>query len=267
MKNQEQKYNKLRRQKINLMLNEEERRLITEKAIEYGFGDCLAEYIRAAAIYENIYIEDIEGKTEICDIVSSFIEMLKKILTEQKKVIKNVLLSKEDVDLISNQNQKIIEMIESLSRLVVSILSVNTEKKIQQRKNALEKYRIDGAFLKKIISEDKNVLVVRPSNLHVPNKEVNFFVYLTKYNYTFDLANMDVNEFVILVNHFRTIAMQKKLLIAFVKDGKSLQVGIAVDFTDYAKAEEYAIDIEDEKVIVLLDKNQEIVGDHYSNDK
>ena len=62
MNNQNERYSKLRRQKINVMLNEEERRIITEKAIKYGYGDCLAEYIRAACIYENIYIEDIEGK-------------------------------------------------------------------------------------------------------------------------------------------------------------------------------------------------------------
>ena len=56
MNSTEERYSKLRRQKINVMLNEEERRIITEKAIKYGFGDCLAEYIRAACIYENIYI-------------------------------------------------------------------------------------------------------------------------------------------------------------------------------------------------------------------
>ena len=57
MNSTEERYSKLRRQKINVMLNEEERKIITEKAIKYGFGDCLAEYIRAACIYENIYID------------------------------------------------------------------------------------------------------------------------------------------------------------------------------------------------------------------
>ena len=73
MNSTEERYSKLRRQKINVMLNEEERKIITEKAIKYGFGDCLAEYIRAACIYENIYIEDVQGKQELCEIVSRFI--------------------------------------------------------------------------------------------------------------------------------------------------------------------------------------------------
>ena len=91
MNDQDERYSKLRRQKINVMLNEEERKIITEKAIKYGFGDCLAEYIRAACIYENIYVEDIEGKNEICQYVSDYIQLLREILYEQKKVLKNVL--------------------------------------------------------------------------------------------------------------------------------------------------------------------------------
>ena len=118
MSNQDEKYSKLRRQKINVMLNEEERRIITEKAIRYGYGDCLAEYIRAACIYENIYVEDIEGKNEICNYISDFIKTLREILYEQKSILKNVLLSPEAIEKISNQNVQILEMIDILSRLI-----------------------------------------------------------------------------------------------------------------------------------------------------
>ena len=133
MNSTEERYSKLRRQKINVMLNEEERRIITEKAIKYGFGDCLAEYIRAACIYENIYIEDVAGKQELCEIISKFIETLREILKEQKKLLNNYMIDKEDIEVISNQNIIIIKMISKLSNLVISILSVNTEKRIQQR--------------------------------------------------------------------------------------------------------------------------------------
>jgi len=75
---------KLRREKINVMLNEEERRIITEKAIKYGFGDCLAEYIRAACIYENIYVEELNGKFEVCEKVSEFLTKIREIIKEQK---------------------------------------------------------------------------------------------------------------------------------------------------------------------------------------
>ncbi|MBQ2873581.1 MAG: hypothetical protein IJE89_06265, partial [Bacilli bacterium] len=140
MNSTEERYSKLRRQKINVMLNEEERRIITEKAIKYGFGYCLAEYIRAACIYENIYIEDVAGKQELCEIISKFIETLREILKEQKKILNNYMIDKEDIEVISNQNIIIIKMISKLSNLVIYILSVNTEKRIQQRLGMIEKY-------------------------------------------------------------------------------------------------------------------------------
>ena len=117
MDNQEQRYNKLRRQKINLMLNEEERKTITEKAIKYGYGDCLAEYIRAAAIYENIYVEDVEGKKQVCEKVSEYIEVLREILKEQKAILKSVVLNKSDIEIISQQNLQIIKMITSIPKI------------------------------------------------------------------------------------------------------------------------------------------------------
>ena len=154
MNSTEERYSKLRRQKINVMLNEEERKIITEKAIKYGFGDCLAEYIRAACIYENIYIEDVQGKQELCEIVSKFIETLREILKEQKKILNNYMLDKKDIDVISNQNNIIIKMINKLSNLVISILSVNTEKRLQQRLGMIEKYKVDENFYKKIMNNE-----------------------------------------------------------------------------------------------------------------
>lgn len=247
--------NKLRRQKINIMLNEDERRIITEKAIQYGFGDCLAEYVRAAAIYENIYIEDIEGKNEVCDAVSKFIEMLREILKEQQKILKNKLLSPNDINLIYKQNNIIIEKINSLSRLLVSLLSVNTEEKIQRRKNVLEKYKFNAKFLEKIIKKERGILIVRPSNLHKPNQKIGFIVFLTNYNYTFDLSNIDCEQLFNLVNHFRDVAMQKRLLISFVKENNYLRVGIVMDFDDFELAKEYVLATDADAVITLLDEH------------
>lgn len=266
MKNQEQRYNKLRRQKINLMLNEEERKLITEKAIQYGFGDCLAEYIRAAAIYENIYIEDLEGKSEICDIVSSFIDMLKQILNEQKKLLKNVLLSKDDIATISNQNKTIIEKIDLLSKLVVANLSVNAEKKIQQREDAIKRHKVDGIFFNRIIKKDPNILVVRPSNLHLPNQKTTYIVYLKKYINEFDLSSIDMQEFVFLVNNLRDMAMRKNLLLCFNRENNYLKVGIVMDFEDYESAENFMIESK-ENDFVMLDKDRKSVGEVNANYK
>ena len=243
MNSTEERYSKLRRQKINVMLNEEERRIITEKAIKYGFGDCLAEYIRAACIYENIYIEDVAGKQELCEIISKFIETLREILKEQKKILNNYMLDKSDVEVISNQNIIIIKMISKLSNLVVSILSVNTEKKIQQRLGMIEKYKIDENFYKKIMNNNYQHFIVRPSNLNRPNQKPVYIVYLNNHTYTYSLDDINQEDLIQKINNCRDIAMQKDLLISFYREGSILNFGIIMEFQDKTAAKEFASEI------------------------
>ena len=239
----EERYSKLRRQKINVMLNEEERRIITEKAIKYGFGDCLAEYIRAACIYENIYIEDVAGKQELCEIISKFIETLREILKEQKKLLNNYMIDKEDIEVISNQNIIIIKMISKLSNLVISILSVNTEKRIQQRLGMIEKYKIDENFYKKIMNNNYQHFIVRPSNLNRPNQKPVYIVYLNNHTYTYSLDDINQEDLIQKINNCRDVAMQKDLLISFYREDSILNFGIIMEFQDKTAAKEFASEI------------------------
>lgn len=257
MTSKEERYSKLRRQKINVMLNEEERRIITEKAIKYGFGDCLAEYIRAACIYENIYIEDVEGKQELCEIISKFIETLREILKEQKKILNNYMLDKSDVEVISNQNIIIIKMISKLSNLVVSILSVNTEKKIQQRLGMIGKYKIDENFYKKIMNNNYQHFIVRPSNLNRPNQKPVYIVYLNNHTYTYSLDDINQEDLIQKINNCRDIAMQKDLLISFYREGSILNFGIIMEFQDKTAAKEFASEINSQFF--------SLEGDNYTN--
>ncbi|MBQ7031612.1 MAG: hypothetical protein IJN13_04500 [Bacilli bacterium] len=243
MNSTEERYSKLRRQKINVMLNEEERRIITEKAIKYGFGDCLAEYIRAACIYENIYIEDVAGKQELCEIISKFIETLREILKEQKKILNNYMIDKEDIEVISNQNIIIIKMISKLSNLVISILSVNTEKRIQQRLGMIEKYKIDENFYKKIMNNNYQHFIVRPSNLNRPNQKPVYIVYLNNHTYTYSLDDINQENLIQKINNCRDVAMQKDLLISFYREDSILNFGIIMEFQDKTAAKEFASEI------------------------
>ena len=243
MNSTEERYSKLRRQKINVMLNEEERRIITEKAIKYGFGDCLAEYIRAACIYENIYIEDVAGKQELCEIISKFIETLREILKEQKKLLNNYMIGKEDIEVISNQNIIIIKMISKLSNLVISILSVNTEKRIQQRLGMIEKYKIDENFYKKIMNNNYQHFIVRPSNLNRPNQKPVYIVYLNNHTYTYSLDDISQEDLIQKINNCRDVAMQKDLLISFYREDSILNFGIIMEFQDKTAAKEFASEI------------------------
>lgn len=253
-----------RRQKINVMLNEDERRIITEKAIKYGFGDCLAEYIRAACIYENIYIEDIKGKTEICEIVSQYIEILREILKEQKVILKNVILSSNDIKVISEQNNEIMGMIESLSNLIISILSVNSEQKIQKRLNIIEKYPFDAKFISKITKDKNQVTVVRPSNLQAPNKKIPYIVFLPEY-IELNFSDVENNNFINKVTEIRNQAMKKKMLLGFKKEDNMICIGIIMDFDIFDAAEKFANDIKADNVFCLMEKNKLIGDTHSSN--
>ena len=93
------------------------------------------------------------------------------------------MLDKKDIDVISNQNNIIIKMINKLSNLVISILSVNTEKRIQQRLGMIEKYKMDENFYKKIMNNNYQHFIVRPSNLNRPNQKPMYIVYLNNNTY------------------------------------------------------------------------------------
>lgn len=265
MNNPDQRYSKLRRQKINVMLNEDERKIITEKAIKYGYGDCLAEYIRAACIYENIYIEDVKGKEKICNAVSEYIEVLRELLNEQRNLFRNISLTKEDIIKIRNQNDKIIEQIDKLSRLIVSSLSVNAEKKVQQRIDMIEKHKSE-LLLKKVTNKQHHKFtVLRASNLKRPNNLVAFVVFLPEYNRVFNLKNMDIDKFTELVDYYREVAMKKKLYIAFCNLGYDLRCGVVMNFADMDTARKYLEEVQADCVYGLLKPEGGLVGDHHSS--
>ncbi len=122
-----------RRKKINIMLNDEERRIITEKAIEYGFGPHLVAYVRSACIYESLYKEDIEGKNEITKIMSDYISVVNRIQYEQEKLIKKIMLSEGDIQMIKDNNTLLHNEIRKLIKTIQNTLTVKRVKEAKQK--------------------------------------------------------------------------------------------------------------------------------------
>lgn len=122
-----------RRKKINIMLNDEERIIITEKAIEYGFGTHIAAYVRSACIYETVYKENIEGRTEILAKISEFISTINRIKYEQGQLIKNVMFSKGDIKMIEDNNNILHNEIKDLIKTVENTLKVTHIKEVKQK--------------------------------------------------------------------------------------------------------------------------------------
>ena len=122
-----------RRKKINIMLNDEERRIITEKAIEYGFGQHLAAYVRSACIYETLYKENIEGRTEILAKISEFISTVNRIKYEQGQLVKNPMISKGDIKMIEDNNNILHNEIKDLIKTVENTLKITHIKEVKQK--------------------------------------------------------------------------------------------------------------------------------------
>lgn len=124
-----------RRKKINIMLNDEERRIITEKAVEYGFGSHLAAYVRNACIYESLYKEDIGGKNEIIKIMSDYISVVNRIQYEQELLTKKIMLSEGDIQMIKENNTLLHNEIRKLIKTIENTLTVRQIKETKQKLN------------------------------------------------------------------------------------------------------------------------------------
>ncbi len=124
-----------RRKKINIMLNDEERRIITEKAVEYGFGLHLAAYVRSACIYESLYKEEIEGKNEITKIMSDYISIVNRIQYEQSQLTKKIMLSEGDIKMIKDNNTLLHNEIRKLIKTIENTLTVRQIKETKQKLN------------------------------------------------------------------------------------------------------------------------------------
>ena len=122
-----------RRKKINIMLNDEERRIITEKAIEYGFGPHLAAYVRSACIDETVYKENIEGRTEILAKISEVISTVNRIKYEQGQLVKNLLISKGNIKMIEDNNNLLHNEIKDLIKTVENTLKITHIKEVKQK--------------------------------------------------------------------------------------------------------------------------------------
>lgn len=124
-----EEHSKLRRKKINIMLNEEERRIITEKAIKYGYGNHLAPYVRAACIYETIFVQDIKGTSEIISLASNFLDEVRKVQCCIYGLYKRPNISKQDLRTFKEQNEKINLSIDQLTNVINAKLNISIIKK------------------------------------------------------------------------------------------------------------------------------------------
>jgi len=231
-----------RREKINILVTPEERKIISEKARDYGYGDCLAEYVRDACIYEKLYVEDLTGKQDVCKIVSEFIVVVKDILKLQTDMSKNITLSKENIERLKNDNAKIMETIEELSRSLVSKLSSNSVPKFQKRLKLVEKNKVTNKFLNYV--KDKKFVIVLPSTLGLKKTKEGFLLVSLDNKESLNIETLEENNAITIINLQREKALREKCYLFFSNNREELNIYLA----DYFKDKDESINRYNEKI-------------------
>lgn len=116
--------------RFDIRITSEEKALMKTKAKLYGFNT-LADYIVASAIYENLYIEEIEGKDEVTKIVNTFINKIEEhnyLIREYLN--KNMILDNEEIrQQLIDQQKEMAMMIDELKNTMIDKLYVNQKRK------------------------------------------------------------------------------------------------------------------------------------------
>lgn len=114
-----------KRKRVNVLLSQNERMLLKEKMTKYGYTD-LSSYLRDAGIYEKIFVEDIAGKEEISKLINTMIDETQKYLSDQKKIMMKSSLTKDEIQLLSEQNRQILEAVKDLIKQIDDVLWVSS---------------------------------------------------------------------------------------------------------------------------------------------
>lgn len=233
---------KSRREKINIMLNEEERKIIKEKAKKYGYGDKIAEYVRDACIYEKIYVEEIKGKQEIFKIVNEFIVEIRRIQKYQLSLDKNLSISKPQFDFIRTQNQKITDLIQKLIKTTASVLTTSSAQKFQKRMGLVEKYELTDHFIDKILS--KETVIIIPSSLSIKKTNSGYIIVYIDTEKKLSIDYMNYNAISEFINMGRELAINNNSYLMISNKNNKLYTYL-VSYTH-----------EKEKIKALTDKSR-----------
>ena len=222
--------NKKRRDKINILVTPEERKIISNKAKEYGYGDCLAEYVRDACIYERLYVEDVSGKQDVCKIVSEFILIVKDILKRQNDISKNITITKENIEIIKEDNIKIVNAIEKLTKELIAKLSSNSVPKFQKRLRLIEKNKVTEKFIQYV--SNKKFVIVLPSTLGTKNSKDGFLLVSLDNSEKIDVKTLDEANAITKINIQREKALREKCYLFFSSDNNELNIYLAEYFNN-----------------------------------
>lgn len=124
----EKKPNRIRRNQFKLYLSDEERYIIENKAAQYGYNTIVA-YMRDACMYENIFVEDVNGRNDIIQEFSQINMEFKKVRKECNLLNHNPIATATDIHEIKEQLLEIEKDLKDIRKDVEDKLSVTFDRK------------------------------------------------------------------------------------------------------------------------------------------
>lgn len=128
-----------KRGKFYFRINTQEKALLEEKAKQYGYKD-LGTYIRDACIYENIVIENLEGKKEIMEKIDLFNFNIKQYEITLEEFRKRNLSTYDFIEInneLLKQQKEILKEIKILKQMINDKLFVSKKKEYFELKDVL----------------------------------------------------------------------------------------------------------------------------------
>lgn len=116
--------------RFDIRITSEEKALMKTKAKLYGFKS-VADYIVASAVYENLFLEEIEGKDEVTNAVNNFINKIEENnFIVREYLNKNMTLENETSrQQILELQKEMIVMIDELKKIMIDKLYINQKRK------------------------------------------------------------------------------------------------------------------------------------------
>lgn len=231
---------KLRREKVNLMLTSEERKQILDKAIKYGYGNRISDYAREACLNERFYVEEIKGKKEICESANEYALEVRKYSNKLDVISKKPTLSTSDCEEIITQSKAINNSINKFIKEIISQLSIFTIQKFQKRLRLIEKNEVSNKFIDKVIK--RKVVLAVPSTLTIKNlNDGAVIIFLDNYeSYAIKCVEeqlmINYNAIGIFIDEQREMALQKNCYLFLKYENNTIYIYLAQFYNNVENA-------------------------------
>lgn len=240
-----------KREKYNIMFTKEERQIILDKAIKYGYGNKISEYIRDACIYEKVYVENIDGKKEIFLYIDKYLKEVRTYIYKLDEIMKKKILADNDIAILKNLTDKVDKSTQKLIQAVTDILSTHSISNFQKKLRFIEKNKVTDKFIDSVIR--KEFVVIQPSNLQT--KRIKGLSLLLNHDslISINISPIKYNEIIVAIDEQRELALQNNYYLLFNIKEETLEIRLVRCYKNHGEALKQYSNMKDQKELEIID--------------